>query len=343
VETEVVGNRLIDATLHFDETRARDVSFGAGFGSYQGLIGRMTYGDRNLMGNLWGLTAGFEFSSRGVLGDVRVTDPWVNGSDVAASLRAYALIFGREGYEIFESGLEGKLTWNFGDHYAVELLVGTSIVDLTRDGLPSSELGETNYANPRIRATQTLDFRDNPVLPTRGWRLQNPLEFGAAVGNVSTSYIKTGLTGGWHHRINRNYQIGVGGELGMLMPSGDGGDLPIDLRLFNGGARSVRSFPERELGPTFSGYPTGGEAMWNSNFELIRTIAGSFKGVVFVDAGTLSRNFEDFGSAEIEVATGLGLRLNLPIGPVRLEYGYNLTRDTGEPNGTFHFAIGNAF
>ena len=138
------------------------------------------------------------------------------------------------------------------------------LVNLSADGLPSSELGETVYANPRLRLTQTLDFRDNPVLPKEGWHLENPLEIGAAVGDISTSYVKAGLTGGWFHEINRHYQIGIGGEWGVLMPGGDGEDLPIDLRLFNGGARSVRSFPERELGPLVDGYPTGGEAMWNT-------------------------------------------------------------------------------
>ena len=67
------------------------------------------------------------------------------------------------------------------------------------------------------------------------------------------------------------------------------------------------------------------------------------KGVLFFDAGSLARDHEDMWSADVELATGLGLRLNLPIGPVRVEYGYNLTRDDGEPTGTFHFAIGNAF
>ena len=44
------------------------------------------------------------------------------------------------------------------------------------------------------------------------------------------------------------------------------------------------------------------------------------------------------GSSEIELAAGLGLRLDLPIGAVHLEYGYNLTQNPGQPAGTFHFA-----
>ncbi len=344
VETSEAGEGTIDATLNFTESRAKEITLAAGVGSYQGFITRVTYADRNLFGELLGFSSGFEFSSRGVLGETKVTDPWLFGSDVSGTARIYALIYGRDGYNTFESGLDGRLTWKFGDHYSLDLLAGTSIVNLTSDGLPTDDLGETVYAHPKLRLTQALDYRDSPVLPTSGWHVETPLEIGAAVGDLSTSYVQAGMTGGWYHKISRNWQLGVGGEWGMIIPSGDGTDLPIDLRLFNGGSRSVRSFPERELGPqSANGYAVGGEAMWNANVELGRKIAGAVSAVVFVDAGSLSQNYDELTSADIEVATGLGLRLDLPIGPVRLEYGYNLTKDPGEPAGTIHFAIGYAY
>ena len=344
VETVDAGEGTIDATLHFSEARAKEITLAAGVGSYQGLITRVTYADRNLFGDLLGFSSGFEFSTRGVLGETKLTDPWLFGSDVSATARVYALIYGREGYSTFESGLDAKVTWKFGDHYTLDLLAGTSVVNLSSDGLPSEDLGETVYGHPKFRVTQSLDYRDSPVLPTAGWHVEAPLEIGAAIGDLSTSYVQAGMTGGWYHKLDRHYQLGIGGEWGVIMPSGDGEDMPIDLRLFNGGSRSVRSFPERELGPTSSnGYPLGGEAMWNANVELARSITGSLSAVAFVDAGALSRNYDELTAAEVELAAGLGLRLELPIGPVRLEYGYNLTRDTGEPTGTIHFAIGFAY
>jgi outer membrane protein insertion porin family len=343
VETTPAGHRLVDATLHFDEGRAREVGIAAGIGSYQGFLTRFEYGDRNFGGNLLGFSAGLEIGSRGLLGEVRLTDPWLMGSDIAATARIYAMIYGREGYEKYETGVEGKLSRRFGDHYLLDLLAGYSVVGISGDGLPSGELGEESYTHPRLRVTQTLDYRDNPVLPKNGWHLSIPLEMGAALGDSADSYFLAGLEGGWFHPLGRRTQLGIGGEWKVLMPSGDGAELPIDLRLFNGGSRSVRSFPERELGPSADGYPTGGEAMWNVNVELTRDITGILKGVWFFDAGSLDRNFEDMGSSDIELATGLGIRLELPIGPIRLEYGHNLTRDRSEPAGTFHFAIGHAF
>jgi len=343
IDTTSAGEGWVDATLHFEEARAREITLGIGAGSYQGLITRAAYTDRNLFGNLIGFSAGVELSFLGLLGEVRVINPWLFGSDISGDARLYALMYGREGYTSFESGLEGKLSRKFGEHYQLDLHAGVSLVNLSEEGLPVSALGETVYTHPRIRITHTLDFRDNPILPKDGWHLESPLQIGAALGDDSTSYVMAGLKGGWYQKLGRKYQIGAGGEIGALIPLGTGKNLPIDLRLFNGGARSVRSFPERELGPTIDGYPVGGEAMWNVNVELIRNLTDSLRAVAFVDAGSLISPFDQITSSDVELAAGLGVRFDLPIGPVRLEYGFNLTRDRNEPTGTFHFAIGNAY
>lgn len=343
VDTREVGGDRIDATLHLEEARAKEISVAAGADSYLGFILRTTYTDRNLWGGLRGFSVGTEVNSRGVLGETRVTDPWIFGSDVSATARAYALIFGREGYSSLETGVEASATLAVNSHYGIELLAGYSLVNLSSDGLPTSELGETVYYQPRLRFTQTLDFRDSPILPKNGWHLVFPLEIGAAMGNTSSSYAQAELSGGWYRTFARDYEIVLGGAWGVIVPSGDGADLPINLRMFNGGARSVRSFPERELGPRVDGYPTGGEAKWHANVEFLRNIAGSLRAVGFFDAGGLSREYDQLASSKVDLAAGLGLRLDLPIGPVRLEYGYNLTRDIDEPVGTLHFAIGAAF
>ncbi len=343
LDTYPVSENRIDATLHLEEGKAREVSFALGADSYQGPLFRASYADRNLWGQLLGFSSGFEVSAKGLLGEVKLTDPWLFGDDISGSLRLYALSYSREGYDALETGLDAVVSWKVGEHYSLDLLAGTSVVNLSGAGLPRSELGETLYHNPKLRFTQRLDYRDSPVLPKNGWHIETPVEIGAAVGSDSSAYALAEISGGWYHKINPKYEVALGGEFGFLVPSGNGDNLPIDLRYFNGGANSVRSFPDRELGPSVNSYPTGGEASWHANAELIRTIAGSVKGVWFFDAGGLSRNYADIGSAKLNLATGLGIRLDLPIGPVRLEYGYNLTQDSGEPSGTLHFAIGTTF
>jgi len=334
----------LDATLHFEEAEAKGVSFTAGFDSYEGPLFGSRYYDRNFLGRILNLTAGFEISGRSILGEVSIADPWIRGTDLSGSLRLYSLRRSNEGYIAWRSGLEGILTWPVTEHYQIDFAAGVAYVVTEEDGLPPATLGDTDYQNPYLRINQRLDYRDSAVLPTEGWHLDWPLEIGSTIGDMSIGYLKTGLEGSYRQPLGSSGQLGIGLRGGVLIPSGDSADLPIDIRYFNGGSRSVRSFPDRELGPrSVTGFPTGGEAYWVGNIEYVRQVAGPLRLAAFIDAGGLSADWEEFGFDEVELAAGLGIRLNLPIGPVRLEYGHNLTQDPGEPSGTWHFAIGTTF
>lgn len=343
VDTYEVARKRIDATLHFQEAKAKEITLSGGFGSFSGPLFRAKYTDRNFRGKLRGFSAGFELSGRGLLGEAKLTDPWWRGTDVTRTHRIYSLIKGFDGYDISENGVETGWQWGVTDHYSMQLLLAYSFASVTSDGLPAALLGDNNYSHARISFTQTWDYRDNPVLPKSGWHLSVPVQIGVAIGDQTNSYTQLGLDGGWYYPLSDSWQIGIGGFANLVMPSGDINELPIDLRVFNGGARSVRSFPERELGPTSNGDPFGGDFSWAVNAELSRSLTGVVKAVAFVDAGGVSGEFPAGQQGGLEVAAGLGIRLDLPIGPVRLEYGYNLTRDPGEPTGTFHFAIGATF
>lgn len=342
-ETTPVDADTVDAHLTFEEGNARELTLAGGVGSYDGPIFRILYGDRNLYGQMIGLSAGLEFTARGILGDLRVTDPWLFGSDWAGTARLYSIIYGHEGYKSFDTGLEGILSRKFSDHFRLEFTVGYSIINTTKDGLPSYALGDNTYHHTRVRAAPVWDYRDNAMLPTSGWLLKTPLQIGSANGDDLAFYTSLGASGAWFHKLSPTYQLALLGQVGLLVPTGDALEFPIDLRYFNGGANSVRSFPERELGPTINGYATGGNAYWAANAEIIRPLAGPLKLVGFLDAGAISLDYKDITGADIELAAGLGIRLDLPIGPVRFEYGYSLTRDPGEPSGAFHFAIGASF
>ena len=130
---------------------------------------------------------------------------------------------------------------------------------------------------------------------------------------------------------------------GVIEPR-DSRNLPIDLRLFSGGADSVRSHDSRELGPrSLSGDPLGGQAYWNATLEYTHTVSDPVKAVMFFDAGQVYSDSSDWGFHDPNLTLGLGVKIDLPIGPVRLEYGHNMNQKSGEPSGTIHFAIGTTF
>lgn len=342
IETEQVANKRISATLHFEETKAKEIALSAGVGSFDGPLFRSMYTDRNFMGELRAFTAGFEINARGLLGEVKQADPWW-GEDTSRELRWYAMNKSYEGYSTLESGVESRWKWDLDDHFSLVSLLGYSFVNVEQEGLPLGLLGDTDYNHMRIGMMPAWDYRDNAVIPTKGWHLSFPAQLGMAIGEEAQGYLKLGMDGAWYYPINKTYQYGVGGSLHWVIPSGDIQDLPIDLRMFNGGSRSVRSFPERELGPDFGGDPYGGSISWAIQNELSRPIAGPFRLVSFIDAGGLSADYTGFEEGGLELAAGLGLRVDSPIGQIRLEYGHNMTQNRGEPDGAWHFAIGTTF
>jgi outer membrane protein assembly factor BamA len=106
----------------------------------------------------------------------------------------------------------------------------------------------------------------------------------------------------------------------------------------------VRSFGERELGPHDpKGNPIGGEFFTVFNIEYTFPIIGELQGAVFTDAGNLLPTSEKPGLDDLRYALGFGLRYKLPIGPIRLDYGFNPDPHAHEDDGAFHFSFGFAF
>ena len=210
-------------------------------------------------------------------------------------------------------------------------------------GLPENFLGDTDYGHLNVKFIQNWDYRDSAILPKSGWHITVPLEIGIAAGEETNPYLQAGIDGGIYFPLSDSWQLGIGGFANYVFPTAGKDVFPIDLRFFNGGARSVRSFPERELGPSTGGDPYGGEFSWAVNTEVSRNLTGSVRLVGFVDAGAVTGDYVGSREGGLEIAAGLGVRIDLPIGPVRLEYGHNMTQGDSEPSGTWHFAIGTTF
>lgn len=343
LETTPQDDETIDVTIRVEEGRPDGYFAYAGIGSLEGFILGGGYYHRNFLGNLWNFSTAFEWSGIGPLWDVRVTEPYFLDRDISFTARFYALRRDFDGYDKAEFGLGALASWKFENGYSGNLSFYSSYISTSADGVAEEDLGPTDYVLHRLAYEQIFDKRDNATVPTKGYYLRLNNALGFAFDDESVSYFRTDAKATFYQPIYEKAHLALNTQAGVIMPTGDSDELPIDLRYFIGGASTVRSFPERELGPTSNGDPRGGEAYWVANLEYIQNITGLLNGVVFLDAGNLVENFEDFGSGQTYYAAGLGVRVDLPIGPVRLEYGRNLNRGSGDPSGAFHFAIGTTF
>ena len=67
------------------------------------------------------------------------------------------------------------------------------------------------------------------------------------------------------------------------------------------------------------------------------------RGAVFYDVGFVNADSYDFGGGDVNSDVGFGVRLDLPIGPVRIDYGIPVSSDSNSTGGKFNFNIGYQF
>lgn len=334
LQSSEVNETELDLTLRVSEGKARGYSFALGYGSIEGYVLGARYYDRNLWGRLWNLSAGAEFTSLGNLGEVSLSNPFFLNRNLNLANRAFLVSRNFENYEKLQGGLGTELSWKKGKYYSAALGLEISQTKVSSP-IPPELLGPDRYLVNRLSFRQFYDRRDDPALPSDGWfaRLDNSLGF--ASGDGGLGFFEIEAQASYYRSLGKNSAYALGLRGGLILPTGEDTDLPIDLRQFLGGANTIRSFPELEMGEAFQGNALGGTAWWVANVEYTHTLIGPVKGLVFLDVASLD--------SQVELAAGVGVRINLPVGPIRLEYGRSLSQDRGEPSGTFHFAIGTTF
>lgn len=334
LQKEDADKTAVDLTLHLKESKARGYSVALGYGSIEGYVVGLRYYDRNLRGNLWNLSAGAEFTSLGGLGEVSLTDPFFLNRDLSLTTRAFLNSRDFDNYRKIQGGIGADLSWKWGENYSATAGIDFSNTS-TSSPIPDEFIGATNYLVTRLGWRQLYDKRDDPALPSDGWFARLDTSLGLSYGDESVGFLEVESQISYYQTLGGNTAFALGFRGGFISPTVDNESLPIDLRKFQGGANTIRSFPELEMGSSFDGYALGGTKWWLANAEYMHTIVGPIRGIVFIDTAGLD--------SEVELAAGVGVRINLPVGPIRFEYGRSLSQDSGEPSGAFHFAIGTTF
>src|SRR4029078_841600 len=126
--------------------------------------------------------------------------------------------------------------------------------------------------------TQTTDFRDNPINPTRGWVFTSSFD----VANIDSepAFLRGSARFSISQPVGHKCLLAFGARVGGLKPIAD--SIPIDARFFNGGGTTVRSVSERQLVPKDKqSNPLGGEFYTVFNAEFTFPIYRGFEGAAF--------------------------------------------------------------
>ncbi|HBO85019.1 MAG TPA: outer membrane protein assembly factor BamA, partial [Deltaproteobacteria bacterium] len=123
-----------------------------------------------------------------------------------------------------------------------------------------------------------------------------------------------------------------------------GKESPVYERFYLGGINSLRGFATRSVSPKdpVTNELIGGNSEALLNIEYVFPIfpEQKFRGVIFFDTGNA---WDDSFLNDLRYSAGIGIRWFSPLGPLRLEWGYNMDRKEGEKASQFEFSVGSAF
>ena len=213
------------------------------------------------------------------------------------------------------------------------------------------------YQISRVGASYIRDTRNDVFDPSRGNYFTGTFQFAnRALGseiNFTSVFTQFSL-----FRPAKGAVIAASARFGWNQPYGRTRSLPITERYFAGGSTTLRGFSLDDAGPISAPRidpgspggvrlaPAGGNALTIVNLEYRFPIPFLFSGLggaVFYDTGTVFERISDFGVGDFTHTLGYGLRYQTPLGPIRVDFGFNLNRQPGESLNKAFLTLGHAF
>ncbi|MDD5200125.1 MAG: outer membrane protein assembly factor BamA [Terrimicrobiaceae bacterium] len=360
-DTVVPGRKDLNVIL--EEKRTGSFNFGAGFSTIDSLIGFAELQQTNFDLFDWPhfVGGGQRFRIRLQYGLQRQdyviswTEPWFLG---------YKLSLGVEGYyreanflsTVYNQSNLGaavslrKPITNFlsaDSEYRIEQI---RIFDVQSNNVGQFiQDSAGTYVRSAVAGGLVWDSRDDLRLTRRGEyvRLGGFLAGGFLGGTVQDTGITLDASKffllPWDTILMLKGQLAVTDTWGGATNNGLG--VPIFDRLYLGGANNMRGFDYRDVGPKDSdGNPIGGNSLAYGTIEWSFPIITRIRGSLFTDWGFVNPSAGDFSGSNVNADIGFGVRVELPIGPIRVDYGIPVIHDQfNGGTGKFNFNVGYQF
>lgn len=337
-----------DVLYTLTEGKRINVSLLFGWGSYELLRGGVELQANDLWGEAHHLDVRAIQSFKASSGDLTYSVPELVGNDIdlflnGSGLRREEISFTRLEYggSIGLHKYFRPVSTDVTGRYSYQILNASEFSTVQ----PVSSEGLTNPAVGSISFEIKHDRRDNPLYPRRGYKVFLTLETASQYLGGVANYERIEILPSWHHPLGGGLYLSVGASHGIVDSFGSPSEnLPFNKRFFPGGANSIRGYQEGEASPrNASGELIGAETYTLASVELEQALTPKWSLVVFSDSLGFAQNLNHYPFDTGLFSVGGGVRWRTLIGPIRLEYGYNLNPRPLDPSGTLQFSMGFPF
>ena len=352
----------VNVEIDVVETSTGTFGIGAGYSNADGFIGMVSVGDKNFRGTGDKVNLRWEFggdSETDTNFEVSYLKPWIDSKETSAGITIYNMTneyidYDRnadENARYYKKRSGQELTFS---RVTDDEFITNSLILKNRDdkyvkpvsGYNTNQYYEGidngNVLGPDVAATRqaenfgttrsitlrrTLDTRDNIYDPKAGKRNSYAVEVANFGGDFN--FQKYTADYRYYYRAGKNNVFAFNWAVGYA-----NGDMPLSQRFAIGGSETLRGYKDDIY---------KGNSMLRGSLEFRTPIMKKIEGVVFTDTGyAWSKKYDEqnFALGDMKYSAGLGLRINSPLGPLRLDYGFPLRDGDG---GRFHFSFGGQF
>jgi outer membrane protein insertion porin family len=349
-EPKRVSDSEVDLYFNVQEKSTGTLSLGGGYGSVDGFVGQFDINQGNLFGRGHLLRANIEFGDRRNQYNLTFREPYLLDSTFSGQVD----LFNRS--RTFESYKEKRVGGS--------LIIGKALGEYTKGSvnytLETLRVSDLKSTAPLFVQTQSAlgktltsavgfsiarDTTDFTFDPKKGTRHSLSLEYAGTFLGGDNEYYKAVFDASRFFNPWRDDVFSIHGNIGYA----DGireKVLPVGERFFVGGVYSVRGFRFGKAGPlTSEGAISGGnkELVFNAEYLMPISKESGLKWVFFYDIGAGFDDDQAIALSDLREGAGFGIRWISPMGPLRLEWGYNLNPKPSEDSTVFEFTIGTLF
>lgn len=343
------NGEIIDLDVKLSPAPMRTIAGELGYGTGEGIRAEASWQHRNFFNPEGALTV------RGIAGTqeqgAAVTlrrSNWLR-RDQVLNVQALAGHVDRNAYEAKTLSLSGgferqsnfiwhkKWTWSLG----AELIASDE-----RDTIEATgQARRRTFFIGAVPASLGYDGSDDLLDPKRGFRLGGRISPEISLQGGAFGYVRTQIDASAYRPLGDRVVAAGRIRLGTILGASRDRIAP-SRRFYSGGGGSVRGYGYQQLGPRdIDGDPIGGRSLAEFSLEArvrLKAFGGNFGVVPFVDGGTLSTD----GVPELknwQIGVGLGLRYYSSFGPIRIDVGTPLNRQTGDGRVAVVVSLGQAF
>lgn len=356
VPSETAPDRTV-IKVDVQEKSTGELSFGVGWSTIAGPLAEVSMRERNLLGRGQDVRASFSVGTKQNQLSFSFTEPYFMDRRVAAGFDLFATtrkLQTESGYDANSVG--GALR---GGYYIHDNLRQDLKYTLKRDKVENIDSGASIYVKEQegtatmssVQQTLFWDYRDSKLEPTEGYffRINNEL---AGLGGTQ-KFLRNNFGAGQYFPIDEGVVLSLSGNVGYMTGFGDE-KIRITERYYLGGD-TLRGFANAGVSPRdkSSGDALGGLWQYYGSAQLKFPLGLpdelGFGGQIFSDFGAIG-DTEDYStttdiqqSSSIRVSVGAGVTWKSPMGPVAVDFGIPIKKESFDDRELFRFNFGTRF